>query len=394
MSLFITTDSFQNIYDTDKNFKLISKQEVFLLDRKMVKLTYRDDHHLIWKIAQVAIAVLLTLATLGLVFLFKKNIIWRKTTEHFKYQTVFQLDVPKFTQQPQIQSPIPLLTYPLQTPSTTSSLTSIITQVATPSIPLTTPAGLSSVPPPTSAIVTTSPPCKFQMQKDKILKDNPEYSDAVQDWDIQGISINDQIKRLEKLRAYAFGTDQWNNLTLCDITGETPKLPKNIYEILFTDKKDSHLLVLIPEAVMINGIRQNLSLSTLKEIIPPLLDIKYNFLDKLNSVVTKSHWAFIKRNLYCINMKHKEQLKGVEKIHDKDFGQYYLPSAIEIAVCSIMNMLKNELQVFEEGLRMRCEEQFNKMPVVVDFFKKALEIRYEVDKECYCCGVCPVARFF
>ena len=140
----------------------------------------------------------------------------------------------------------------------------------------------------------------------------------------------------------SFGKEQWE--TYFGKVGEAPPIPANIDEILNTPcpyykgktKKQTHLLVLIPEAV--NGILLNLN--TFRELVKhPLTGNPSNYRAIYDTIVTQfggivppegSHWVLMTRGIIpgSKNKTYAQQQLRVEA----ETG-YYIPDLLSAAVC-------------------------------------------------------------
>lgn len=126
----------QNIYENNPHYSLVDVKPVTGQD--IQKLIYRDRHCIIWKVAQVALAALVTLVTLSIsLFFLKGRQLWTNALDRFKDHIFLENIIP-----PAIQG-------------------------------------------------TTTPANPLQLKKDEILNDNPDWKITVDGW--ENISLVDQV---------------------------------------------------------------------------------------------------------------------------------------------------------------------------------------------------------
>lgn len=338
MTKIILVHPSQNSYENDARFIQVNKQTVTLDGRAVEKITYRNSHSLIWKIAQVALAVFLTLATLGMVFCFLNGMIWKKAVGLFKDRIVYVNTDSKLT------LPHPLFNNPaeeviLESPIRKAKTAPMLSLVA---LPAQAPIALNS---------------KVDPAIEKILSENPEYALAAEAWNKEGISLSDQATRLEELRKFAFGSNKWNK-HFGEIHGEVKPLPADIYELLNRPDvydaqkkvKDTHVLVLIPDAVMFNGELLDITLHNLGTLVKATKNgrrTQYNGSlsipeDYLSARVKKSYWALMTKELLP-NSKNQlidDQLALiVQHATLANEPSYAIPNLIDVVACSFMHFI-------------------------------------------------------
>lgn len=341
MTNIISLDPAQNIYANNAEFKLVKQDDVFFEGRTIQKLTYRDSHSLIWKIGHVVLAVLVTLATLGLACCYQKGKIWKDTCALFKNHTVYQ-------------SPPELISEPL-------SNTNLVGQSA--NKPLLN-ANLS--------------PAEKKIKE--LLLANPEFGPALGAWEKEGISLAKQAARLEDLRKYAFGTDRWNTY-FGKIVGDIPPLPEDIYQICNSIDhsngkkiKETHVLVLVPTAVEVKGKHVDITLKNLGELVkaPDNNGSSTQYADHISKIEdlrdipnAKSHWVLMKKELLPNSDKTKdfeELVDLVEEYSKQANAEYSIPNAIDVVACCFLHYVNTGNRLFDAGqhyyptIYTRCQE--------------------------------------
>lgn len=157
----------KNIYTESPNYILV---DVKPIGEDFQKLTYRDSHCIIWKVAQIALAVFLTLATLCISLCFLKGRqLLTNALGRFKDHIVFEKIVPS-------------------TSSKTDTMPIDQTE--------TTPLQIAFAPP----TIQTNNDAELQLKIAEILDDNPDWKITVGEW--KDISLADQawVLQLFELR--------------------------------------------------------------------------------------------------------------------------------------------------------------------------------------------------
>jgi hypothetical protein len=202
-----------------------------------------------------------------------------------------------------------------------------------------------------------------------------------------------------------FGKAQWE--FYFGAVGNEPPLPSNIHEILDSpcpfsgDKtikvKDTHMLVLIPASV--NG--EALTLNKLAELIKkpkngghPTKYGRYNMDQKRehgDKTVDRAHWVLMTRDVIPESKAYNEEnefirqraaaipsaLDTKELIRQRAGGEYDIPSALEAAVCILMEHVFSGKKLFSGRPLpyMSCSETVaNSFNVVVGFGPRGFEI--------------------
>lgn len=183
-------------YSPESHLKLVSKQEIFGVDAVALKLTYRDAHSLAWKIGQVALAILLTLATLFISLCFQKGrALWTNSINRFIDQKVLvirPLENPKAVSEQA----------PFQHQNTIAPSVSISLQHPQPlqySLPSQPPKSLLQLPVQIPRILSKEE-TELNIVKEKILLRNPGWDLIAKQW--QDLSVEEEvwILRLFELR--------------------------------------------------------------------------------------------------------------------------------------------------------------------------------------------------
>lgn len=265
-------DSTDNPYANNPNFKLVLLQTAFLDARPVVQLTYKDAKCLFVKIANVVVAIFLTLATLGIILFFLKGrILWKTALDAFKDYTVFRIPIAMQSPRQSLQN---------------YALTSTIPQPAVSSVIA------------TSHIPQVQSDAKLLELKETILTDNPGWRKLVNDW--VGISLSDEIWLLQVFELRLLGIEfplidsfiqsgDKNTIAqvehvpnLLDVKNE---IEKNILEKVTTLDFSKKRLAKCPEAI---SLLPNLKILNLSENLlnePPnlqgnpkleILDLSYN----------------------------------------------------------------------------------------------------------------------
>lgn len=175
----------QNIYENNPHYRLIDVQLVTGNEIQQ-KLTYRDAHCIIWRVAQVALAALVTLVTfcISLCFL-KGRQLWTNALNRFRDHIVFEKVISTFAIPPETNQTNGLKTeavkYPL-TPVHTTLTNSVQNAFNSQPVPI------SPVMP---VVNQANNSALLQLKKDEILSDNPDWKTTVNDW--EGISLSDQV---------------------------------------------------------------------------------------------------------------------------------------------------------------------------------------------------------
>ena len=259
------------------------------------------------------------------------------------------------------------------TPSMTQQFQQITLQPQTPphSSPAPSPQPSYQGGPPTPHIVTSSS-SSSHINPFSTPSPAPIYSPQI------------QIAPQTAVPEMAFGKAKWNQY-FGDI-GTEPPLPHNIEQILnracifYPGKKvrDTHLLVLIPQAV--NG--KAFCLDSLKELIKsPKTGSKtdYRYYDgsvknELGAKSTSSHWALMTRDVIP-NSRSKtyDDQKTLVASHASRSGiPYELPTALDAATAILMEHVQkgNRLYSDDPYTYTRCQEKVNKTqwPVAIGSF--------------------------
>lgn len=236
----------------------------------------------------------------------------------------------------------------------------------------------------------TADEIKLQQDKAIILQSNPEYSRAVEAWENAGVSLKEQVRRLEELKQYAFGNDKWSQY-FGEIIGKVPLLPAEIYEIYSMkdrfDKvhKDTHVLVLVPAAVMVDGKKVDISLKSIGELVANAKNgghkTKYSSLKVPgfeDTLVDESHWVFMKKTIVpgTMNQPFDEQLNMIAQHNAKHNVDYIAPSAIDTVACTFLTYVDTAVKLFgfdnEERRYTRCMERVEgKYPIYIGGFLTA-----------------------
>lgn len=408
MSKIIPVDPTQNSYADNLGYKVVAEQNVDFEGRTVTKITYRDAHSLVYKIGQVVLAALITLATLGIALCIPKHrIFWKDTLLLFKDRIVYQNVVELIA----IPSPIPVnnkslnasavVSTPKENPvSIQKNALSLVTQPALAPTPTLTqnpinvpvlPATAVENPLPLPAVVQTIQLNPAEIELKKLLKENPEYEKAVQAWKNAGVSTIDQKARLEELRKYAFGNDKWVKY-FGEIIGSVPSLPDDIYQGFFMDDpskpckkvKDTHVLVLIPQAVTYNGKRVDITLTSLGDMAKApngggnaasYDKATYN-VNSFNEIKAAStHWALMKTESIpgSRTQTYEKQLEMVAEYSKKVGIDYNMPNAIDAAACCLMTFVSTGERIFdthgpERFVYTRCQERDKDKALVVGGF--------------------------
>lgn len=103
-----------------------------------------------------------------------------------------------------------------------------------------------------------------------------EYSAMMKLWTEKNVPIEEQYERLVLINAYAFGSDAWEDCFGGIIVGEIPTLPADFWETCIQGVdpneptqfiSDSHTLVLVPSAIMVDGKQIEISINTLNNLV-------------------------------------------------------------------------------------------------------------------------------
>lgn len=427
MMKIVPIDSAQNIYENNRTFRLIREVEVLLEGRTVHKLTYRETTSLVWKIAQVAIAVLMTLMTLGMAMCVFKGVIWKEALAQFKDRIVYQKVPDPLTPQASIQPKPPLNAGPIslntQPPLSPKNALPPVAQVQFTPIPVLSPQ-VTPVPapvqPPLTALATpalipaplspTDIACKKEIAL--ILQTSPEFRNAVEAWEKNGIALQLQVSRLQRLREYTFGSEKWA-AHVGSVVGLVPPLPADIFEICDGPDvydsgaltKDTHVLVLVPEAVRFKGKLTDLTLENVGSFAVSPQNSKNwtpwgNFSPyNKHASCEKTHWAMMRKTLIpgSRNQTFAKQQELVQEYSKKAKSQYIVLNLVDATTCMLMHFISTGNRLFDTGpdgvTFTRCQET-NKhhQAIVGKFDEQGPWITYLKDHQNI--GIAPVRLFF
>lgn len=169
------------------------------------KLTYRDAHCFLWKVAQVALAVFVTLATLCISLCFLKGRqLWINALDRFKDRIVFEKRITNTspsTDTPPVHQPVAIVESPKQASAIPVKIAP--TSIATPNV--TSQVSVQIVLPIVPPAKPTNINHALQLKKDEILNENPDWQIAVKEW--KGISLEDQIWVLQLFELRKLGLE-------------------------------------------------------------------------------------------------------------------------------------------------------------------------------------------
>jgi len=231
---------------------------------------------------------------------------------------------------------------------------------------------------------------------------NPEYVPAIAGWQKSGVTLQEQVNRLQVMKAYAFGSDKWEQY-LGKIVGEVPPLTDDlVQEVLFGKDAeepnrsimDTHVLVLVPEAVMgEDGKRQDISIESLGKLAQKPKEgsgghsTKYRIcsaggLEK--TPVGRAHWVLMRKEpLKDSGKKKYEEQQGMVATFSEKAGVtanvYDLPDAVDAIACCLLTCLSTGIRLFNYNeadwktlvytrTRQVIEDEYRKRYVVVGGF--------------------------
>jgi hypothetical protein len=192
--------------------------------------------------------------------------------------------------------------------------------------------------------------------------------------------INDDVEKA--YNEIAFGNDKWIEaygveIKEEDIGKDLNALPENILEILEstcpTDSskkiKNTHMLVWMPQTIIMDGKEQHLTLNILGQLIKKKYCSKsekgYSYFNSQvekeigDKTLTKGQWVLMTKDAIegSKNQDYYTQQKLVNDLAEKSGMSYELPTLLEATVCILAQYVsKGCLFRNSYGARIRCQE--------------------------------------
>jgi len=246
---------------------------------------------------------------------------------------------------------------------------------------------------------------------------SPEYASAIDGWDKMKVTLQEQVNRLDAMKKYAFGSDKWEKY-YGKIAGEIPQLTDDlIQEVLFgkdaeePDKSimDTHVLVLVPEAVEVYGKRHDISIESLGVLAKQpkegsggqstqLAGEAFTMGGHEKTVVERAHWVLMRKEpLKDSERKKYEQQQDFAEYNNKagiTVNDYDVPDAVDAVACCLLTFISTGIRLFNQDWKTRTrqiiEDVYGKRYVAVgqfgpdrlivdnDFFANRAPRRYRV----------------
>lgn len=169
----------------------------------------------------------------------------------------------------------------------------------------------------------------------------------------------------------AFGKKEWEKY-FGDI-GKVPPLPKEIYKIF---KRETHMLVLIPETI--NGKR--LTLVNLGELVKKpkeghATDYRYIWdamIKEYGHQATQSHWALMTKDVIegSRNKSYADQQTLIAKLNKQTGMNYEISNVLDAATCIFIHYISSGKRLFKDQplTSTRCREAIQGYQAVIGCF--------------------------